>query len=163
MNAAQLINQTSGVVEYFTPIEIIDAATDCMGFIHLDPASCEAANLIVGASRYFTKHIDGISKPLTEYLLRCLWIKKLLNEWGIDSFTQACCITYACTSEKWFQPLLEFPQCFLHGRTNYRCPDGSTLIGNTKGSVVTYLGPSERYRNFFRAFHKLGTVKVAYE
>jgi hypothetical protein len=172
MNAATLINQTSGVVEYYTPVEIIEAAMDCMGFIHLDPASCETANMIVGAGRYFTKAIDGISKRWeaeTVWLnhpfgrgLNQLWISKLMGEWRVGRFNQACCITYACTSEKWFQPLLKFPQCFLNGRTNYRKPDGSILVGNTKGSVVTYLGPELKLRDFFRAFNKLGTVKTAY-
>jgi hypothetical protein len=46
MNAAQLINQTSGATEYFTPSELIQAAYNCMGGIELDPASCAEANLV---------------------------------------------------------------------------------------------------------------------
>jgi hypothetical protein len=202
----QLINQTSGEVEYFTPIEIIEAATDCIGFIDLDPASCEEANKIVGARKIFTKKDDGLSRPWKSITLwmnhpfgkgemrcpiphsrckkqMCLppdedhpnrrgyhidydipgnsdWIDKLIREWGAESFDQACCITYATTSEDWFRPLLAFPQCFLHGRTNYRLPNGDVMQGNTKGSVVTYLGYNQR--DFAKAFSKLGTVKVAW-
>lgn len=170
MNSAQLINQTSGAVEYYTPVEIIAAATECMGFIHLDPASCETANMIVGAGRYFDKTTDGLSQSWeaeTVWLnhpfgrgLNDRWISKLMQEWNSKHFSQCCCITYASTSEKWFRPLLDFPQCFLHGRTNYRLPDGRIHEGNTKGSVVTYLGPY-LYR-FARAFTRLGTIKVPY-
>lgn len=62
MTAHQLINQTSGIVEYYTPLEIVQAARECMGEISLDPASSEKANEGVRAGRYFTKEIDGISK-----------------------------------------------------------------------------------------------------
>lgn len=71
----------------------------------------------------------------------------------------ACCITFASTSEKWFRPLLAFPQCFIHGRTNYRLPDGTIKKGATKGSVVTYLGPE--VQRFAAEFRTLGTVKIA--
>lgn len=171
MNAASLINQTSGAVEYYTPVEIIEAATDCMGFIDLDPASCIEANKVVGAMEFFTKEADGLTlqwKSRTVWLnhpfgrgLNESWISKLMQEWSLGNFEQACCITYAATSEKWFRPLLEFPQCFLHGRTNYRLPSGEIFKGNTKGSVVTYLGP--KVRNFYRAFNKLGTIHIPYE
>jgi ParB family chromosome partitioning protein len=170
MNAATLINQTSGAVEYYTPVEIIEAATECMGFIHLDPASCETANMIVRAGHYFTKADDGLPRSWeaeTVWLnhpfgrgLNEKWIGKLINQWLLKNFTQACCITYACTSENWFRPLLSFPQCFIHGRTNYRLPSGEIFKGNTKGSVVTYLGPN--VRRFAQSFRNIGTVKTVY-
>ena len=173
MNAAQLINQTSGEVEWFTPMPIIEAATECMGFIDLDPASCKSANImIVGARRIFTKEIDGISKRwiadtvwLNHPFGRIetpLWINKLLSEFHAENFEQACTITYASTSEQWFKPLLKFPQCFLHGRTNYISESTLEPVkGASKGSVVTYLGPN--VRRFWQAFSQLGTVKVEYK
>jgi hypothetical protein len=194
----QLINQTSGAVEYYTPIKIIEAATDCMGFIDLDPASSLEANKIVGARRIFTKEDNGLSYQWTAQTLwlnhpfgkgemrcpcphsRCTkesckkrgyhidydipgnadWISHLMEDYEDGRFEEGCCITYAVTSEEWFRPLLGRPQCFLHGRTNYRLPNGDISNGNTKGSVVTYLG--DRTRDFARAFSKLGTVKVAW-
>jgi hypothetical protein len=67
-------------------------------------------------------------------------------------------ITYACTSEKWFQPLLQKPQCFLSPRTNYYLPDGSVKKGVTKGSVVTNFGAD--VSRFREAFASLGVVKI---
>lgn len=55
MTAAQLINQTSGDVEYYTPAFIVEAAREVLGGrIELDPASCDFANQTVKARRIFT-------------------------------------------------------------------------------------------------------------
>ncbi|MCG6216245.1 hypothetical protein [Vibrio furnissii] len=62
-NNANLINQSSEEVEYYTPVDIIDAARECMGSIDLDPASCAIANQTVRAVRYFTKEDDGMVQP----------------------------------------------------------------------------------------------------
>lgn len=59
----QLINQTSGKVEYYTPPAIIEAARATMGGIDLDPASSARANEIVQAARYFTVEDDGLNQP----------------------------------------------------------------------------------------------------
>lgn len=201
MNNAQLINQSSGEVEIYTPSNIIEAARCTMGEIGLDPASSVAANLRIKANHFFTKEQDGLSKawgigyPHTVWMnhpfskgeevcdpvitgkpckkktcrdrgAHCLvrvpgndeWINKLLGEYADGNVKQACCITFAATSEGWFRPLLDFPQCYLTPRTNYLLPDGSIYKGVTKGSVVTYLG--KNYKEFEAEFSPLGVVKV---
>lgn len=167
MDNAQLINQTSGKVEYYTPQGIIEAARKTMGSIDLDPASSVIANKRVKAQSFFTKEDDGLSHAWFGNVwmnhpygrgLNHLWISKLMGEYCASNIAQACCITYACTSEKWFRPLLQFPQCFLYGRTNYILPDGSVKEGNTKGSVVTYLG--NNIEQFIVSFQSLGKVKI---
>jgi len=59
----QLINQTSGEVEYYTPVEIVEAARRVMGRIDLDPASSENANRIVKASHIYTTKENGLAQP----------------------------------------------------------------------------------------------------
>lgn len=59
--AHQLINQNSGNVEFFTPPFIIEAARKVMGGIDLDPASCEAANRVVQAKRFYTRDNDALA------------------------------------------------------------------------------------------------------
>lgn len=71
MTNEQLVNQSSGDVEKYTPSYIINAARVVMPIIHLDPASCQNANEIVGALRYFTKKDDGLSKP---WLAQNVWL-----------------------------------------------------------------------------------------
>ncbi len=85
------------------------------------------------------------------------WILKLVQEYKRGRITEAFCITFAATSEKWFQPLLLYPQCFLSPRTNYYTPDGKIKKGITKGSVITYLGT--RAREFERMYDHLGIIK----
>jgi hypothetical protein len=169
MTNAQLIHQDSGKTEYYTPLTIIEAARTLMFHISLDPASSVSANSRVRAQSYFTKEHDGLILPwhgrvwLNMPFSRKgnpLWVNKLEVEYSSGRVTEACCITFACTSEKWFQPLMRRPQCYLYPRTNYLTPDGKVARGVTKGSVVTYYG--DRLHEFAKAFQQLGTIKVPY-
>lgn len=167
MNNAQRINQTSGAVEYYTPSNIIEAARSTMGGIDLDPASSWAANKTVKAGRFYTVEDNGLALPwfgnvwLNHPFGRVqnpLWINKLVSEYADQNIWQACAITYACTSEKWFAPLFAYPMCFLQPRTNYLLPDGTVYKGVTKGSVVTYLGPY--VERFIQSFSNLGSIML---
>lgn len=165
-NASQLINQDSGDAEYYTPQFIVEVAREAMGGIDLDPASSEAANKRVSALQIFTETDDGLSKewfgrvwmnhPFSREGNR-LWINKMVEEFESGRTIKACCITFAATSEKWFQPLLKRPQCFLSPRTNYHLPDGSLKRGVTKGSVVTFFGID--METIQRTFSHLGVCK----
>jgi hypothetical protein len=168
MNASQLINQDSGDFEYYTPPAILAAARLALGTIDLDPASSSQANKFVEARQFFSEADNGLAQlwyghvwlnhPFSRNGNR-QWIQKLIYEHKSGRVTEACCITYAATSESWFRPLLSFPQCFLVPRTNYLLPNGLVKTGVTKGSVVTYLGPN--LDSFTAAFSRLGVVKVA--
>lgn len=189
MNNAQLINQTSGETDFWTPPFIIEAARSLMGEIDLDPATSQEANTkSVKAIRYYTKDHDGLlypwgtqHTPLRTFLNHPFsagwkacdenckrktckkrghvyedipsnadWVNKMVDEYEAGRVIEACMITFASTSEKWFQPLLRYPQCFLHPRTNYYTPDGKVFRGVTKGSVVTYFGLRPlRFKEFF--------------
>ena len=166
MKAHRQINQTSGDVEYYSPPAIIAAAYLVLGTIDLDPASSAAANERVKAERFDTEADDGLQQEWHGKVwmnhpfgkkLNAKWINKLEAEYRSGRVQEALCITYACTSEKWFQPLLQRPQCFLCPRTNYYLPDGCVKNGVTKGSVVTYFG--EDVERFSEAFASLGVVK----
>lgn len=87
-----------------------------------------------------------------------LWIKKIIEEYQKGNLYQSCNIVFASTSEKWFQPLFEYPICFIRKRVNYHPPAGKPAIGATKGSCVIYLGPN--LLNFYKAFRHLGQVMV---
>lgn len=137
--------------------------------IDLDPASSAIANQRVKAARFFTEADDGLNQewhgrvwmnhPFSK-THNAAWIAKLIGEFKAGRVTAACAICFASTSERWFRPLLDYPQCFLTPRTNYLLPDGTVYRGVTKGSVVTYLGSD--VAAFAREFAPLGVVKVAY-
>lgn len=214
LQSHQLINQTSGEVEIYTPPDILDLVRTVFGgTIDLDPASCEDANRHVGARAFYGESAydvvgqaaDGL--PIRRYenwgglsqtwegkvwmnppfgqpdsackvgctKKRCVkrgwhtatalpgmvdWVDRLVFSYRDGGVTEALCITFAATSEGWFQPLLVYPQCFPRKRTNYRLPDGSVYQGVTKGSCITYLGAN--VDRFAEVFSDLGTVKIAY-
>lgn len=192
MENHQLINQSSSDVEYYTPVEIVEAARRVMGWIDLDPASSENANRIVKATRYFTAYDSGLVQPWNgriwlnhpfgraekacevpcvnqnkthvchdyDFYGNAAWVNYLETEFVSGRTFEACCITYACTSEAWFQPLIKRPQCNLTPRTNYRLADGTIKKGVSKGSVVTYYGSN--VEAFAREYAAFGTIKVEY-
>lgn len=151
-NNSQLINQDSGNVEWYTPWAIIECARALMGSIDLDPFSCHEANYRpegIVALTYFSN--NGLipdwygnvwmNHPFGKEMNK-IAIEKILYEHKKGVMVQACCITFASTSERWFKPLLEYPQFFFTGRTNYL--DGATMQpvkGVTKGSVITFFPP----------------------
>lgn len=167
-NAATWINQDSGNVEWGTPPAVIEAARKALGgVIQLDPFSSVKANELVRATKIFTKAEDGLRHPWygTVWMnhpfsrqMNVVCIQKLIDEYDAGRVTEAVCITFASTSEKWFAPLFRFPMCFLSPRTNYYAPDGTKVRGVTKGSVVTYLGKNPK--RFKEAFTGLGFFPV---
>ena len=54
--------------EWFTPYRYVEAARKVLGRIDLDPASCDEANKVIKAERYFTKEDDGLSKGWTGHI-----------------------------------------------------------------------------------------------
>lgn len=161
----ELINQDSGNQEWYTPSEIIEAARKCLGSITLDPFTSRKANETVKAYAIYTKDEDGFTYPWWGNV----WCNhpfsrennKRIAAKAIEEYCHGCeivMITFAATSEAWFKPLLDYPQCFLHGRTNYYDQNGNKVKGVTKGSVVTYLG--NNLEGFIAAFKHLGTIKV---
>ena len=169
MKNHQNINADSGSDEYFTALEIVEAARRVIGSIDLDPASSLAANARIKAARIFTLGEDGLNQqwwgavwlnhPFGKHTNKP-WIAKLCAEYASGRVSSATCISFASTSEKWFRPLLDFPQCFIHKRTNYFLPDGTLKKGVTKGSVVTYFG--QNVKRFALEFAEIGTVKIPY-
>jgi hypothetical protein len=167
VNNSILINQTSGEFEYYSPKEIVDAARRVMGVIDLDPASSAIANQIVRAKHYYTIEDDGLTQTwygnvwMNHPFSRTnnpKWIDRLRVEYEIGDVSQACCICFAATSENWFQPLYDYPLCFLSPRTNYYLPDGTLKEDVTKGSVVGYLGTN--ILGFITEFQSLGSVML---
>lgn len=122
MKNHQLINQDSRDYEYYTPLEIVNAARFVMGGITLDPFSSDVANQKIGAEKIFTVNDDGLSQkwfgkvwmnhPFGRKMNK-LCIEKIVKEYISGNIEMACCITFAATSELWFKPLLEYPQCFF--------------------------------------------------
>lgn len=57
------IRHSSATTEHYTPSEIIGPSLAVMGGIDLDPASCEAANELVGADQFYGIEENGYTYP----------------------------------------------------------------------------------------------------
>lgn len=161
------VNQDSGQVEWYTPAAIVEAARRCMGGIDLDPASSEVANRTVKAQRYFTADDDGLAHswygrvwmnhPYSK-INNLRWVPKLIAEYRVGNVAQACAIVNASTSEKFFQPLYDYPICFFAKRVRFVKPCGGLGDSPTKGSAVVYLGPN--VSRFVAEFSSMGRVML---
>jgi len=162
-------------VEHYTPPAITKAARQVMGGIDLDPASCEAANQVVQARRFFTVDDDGLSRVWagTVWLnppygkagkesSKSIWTRRLIREIEHGSVTEACLLVTASMSDGWFQPIWRAASalCFPNGRLQFwSCAcDGRPALqsGNPTQNVVAYFGPNAEW--FADSFQRIGTV-----
>ena len=67
------IAQNTGDFEWYTPLRIIEPARRVLGEIDLDPASCEAANRVVKATRIFTESDDGLTQKWERHAAHFRW------------------------------------------------------------------------------------------
>ncbi len=152
----------TGEYEWYTPPLIIDAAREVLGGIDLDPASCEFANSIVKAKKYFTEEDDGLTKkwegrlfinppfahPTVKY-----FADKLMEEFGAGNVSQAIWLSNSCVDVGWWQDLAAIGiVCFHRGRIKFYQEDG---IGQapTLGQTIIYLGEArEKFKSKFIDF-----------
>lgn len=165
MTNTSTIIQDSGDTEYYTDPKFVIAARQVMGSIDLDPASSIEANEIVRATNIYTKNDDSINQVWRGNVWmnhpfsrdnNPLFINKIIEDYKNGHIKQACFITYASTSEKWFKRLYDYPICFLVPRANYFRMDGTKKSGVQKGSAVTYLG--ENKSKFCEIYSQYGEV-----
>jgi ParB family chromosome partitioning protein len=151
--------------EWYTPQQYTDAARAVMGAIDLDPASCVAANEVVGAARFFDKTTNGLALPWSGRVwlnppysspLAQEFIKKAIDEYTLGDMTQAVILVNNATETVWFQSLLtRFPVCFPASRVQF-WREGHAPAGARQGQAVFYIGPNRP--QFARVFSELGPV-----
>ena len=173
----QLIN-SSDSVEWFTPARYIEAAREVLGEIDLDPTSCEAANQIVQADRYFTEaengylqewrgriflnppyvwcHPDGRRREKGGISAQGHWTKRLIDQYQKGLVTEAVLLVSANTGEQWFQPLWKFSICFVGHRIKFIKVSDVKKQGPTKSNCFVYFG--DRPDRFAEVFRRFGRV-----
>lgn len=162
--------------EWYTPHQYVNAARKVMNGIELDPASCEIANQVVKAERYYTKEDDGLSQ---EWICRSLWlnppygrqdsqtgkvqlwINKLIEEYQRGNVKEAILLVNALPSYRWFDPLWQFPICFVAVRISFYNPklERGRDTRPPHGNAIVYLGANEQ--RFIEIFSEFGRIAKA--
>ncbi len=162
---------TSNSNEWYTPRVYLEAARATMGGIDLDPASNASANQLVKASIYYDQDSNGFDKPWSgrvwlnppygkdngESNAR-RWSARLIEQYQAGITTEAILLVNAVTSEKWFQPLWNYPICFTNHRIRFYRPDG-TANQPTHGNAFVYFG--QNLDRFYKNFSQFGKVVEA--
>ena len=135
--------------EWYTPAYIAEAARRVLGTIDLDPASSEAANKTIQATRYFTRADDGLLLPWhgnvwlnPPYQGQAgAFVTKLVKSHEAGDVPAAITLISAMTTDTGhFRQLWDHLLCFVYGRIKFDSEGGSGS-SNTAGSVLVYLGP----------------------
>ncbi len=147
--------------EWYTPAKYIAAAREVLGGIDLDPASCQEANKVVKAGKYYTIEDDGLRhdwigrvflNPPYEVPTVAHFTAKLAREYESGFVDCGICLVNNATDAIWFHKLLGYPVCFPVGRVKFTKPGGEAG-GPRQGQAFFYLGEDvEKFSKVFSAF-----------
>lgn len=167
-----VITGSSESNEWYTPAHIIERARQVLGEIDLDPASCAAANAIVGAKTFCTQEQDGFSGPWFGRVWlnppygkedgeretnAVRWARKLIEEYDADHVSAAILLVKAALGYNWFEELWrQYPTCLLRERVSFMRPDGSDDGQAKHATALLYLGPN--VTRFYAVFSPVGRV-----
>jgi len=152
--------------EWYTPAEDVERARRVLGHIDLDPASCEEANEVVRAARFFDRRADGLEQewhgrvflnpPYGGVCPR--FVEKLRDEYAAGRVTAAVLLVNAYSTEtRWFQALLrERLVCFPDKRIRFWGNAKAEKAAPTYGPAFVYFGSDEAA--FLREFGGVGVT-----
>lgn len=164
------VSYNSGNNEWNTPAELMEMVHDVMGGVDCDPASNEAANLIVKATKYFTAKDDGLQRtwgkrvfmnpPYAQPIIG-EFAKAVVKKYTSGEIEQACVLVNNATETEWGQALLGIASavCFLKGRVKFLDGDGKPVGAPLQGQMMLYLGID--IDDFCHIFSSRGIVYAA--
>jgi ParB family chromosome partitioning protein len=149
---------------WYTPTWLIEKAREVLGGIDLDPATCEAAQSVVQAARWYTKPDNGLVQPWSgrvwlnpPYSAPTAWVRKAITAYQDGSVTAALILTNSYTETGWWQELAQVGAMLLfRGRLQFWHP-AKVSDRNRMGQTLCYLG-TERER-FVNVFEALGVIR----
>lgn len=160
--------QGTGLNEWYTPPEYVEAARAVLGTIELDPASSRKAQKVVQAERYITIDEDALQqewKAKTVYLnppysqpAISHFVEKLVAEYNAGNVASAILLTHNYTDTGWFHAAESAAAaiCFTRGRIKFVDADGGECAP-TQGQAFFYYGKAAK--RFARQFSKYGFIR----
>lgn len=166
---------SSKSAEWYTPAPIVEAARQLMGGIDLDPASCEQANEVVQATRFYTAADDGLKQPWSGKVflnppggrgqVKAFW-SKLTEHWRNREVEQAIWIGYSLEQLQTLQGCmpwspLDFSICVPKRRISFESP-GRTPKSPTHANYIAFIPPhrAEMSGAFVHAFRPFGRCRL---
>lgn len=162
------VSENTGIPEWYTPDEYLDAARKALGEIDLDPASSAIAQERVKAKKYYTLEQDGLSKPWAgRVFLNPPYSSDLVGRFtgqlceSLDSggVTAAVLLVNNATETAWFQEAAEIATalCFPAGRIKFLDEDGNPGAP-LQGQAFMYFGKATK--RFLPAFNDFGLCVI---
>ena len=156
----------SGNNEWYTPNKYIERARRAMHSIDLDPASCNEANRVVQADRFFTVLNNGLDQdwsgnvwlnpPYRQPLIK-QFCNKLIESYRNGDIKQAIVLVNNATETLWGQKLLACASavCFPARRIKFWRPNEKTATP-LQGQMIIYFG--DNITRFSNAFVENGVI-----
>ena len=155
----EALDASSNSDGWYTPTYIVEMARRVLGAIDLDVASCEAAQSVVQAARWYGKADNGLVQPWygrvwcnPPYSAPTQWAHKAISGYRAGEVMAALILTNSYTETHWWQDLAQAgTMLFFRGRLQFWHPE-KTSDRNRTGQTLCYLGPDvARFREVFGA------------
>lgn len=159
------VTNNSGNMEWYTPANIVEMAAQVMGGIDLDPASCETANQVVKAKKFYTKEQDGLAQKWKGRI----WLNPPYSAGLVAQFAdkfaevmraghEGIVLVNNATDTGWFQELASVASAICFPSSRVKFLDDSLKPANSplQGQAVLYSGPNGA--KFIEVFSALGMV-----
>ncbi len=156
-------HSSTGLNDWYTPQEHIEAARKVMGSIDTDPASSKNAQVTVKAENYFTKENTGLDKewkgkvfmnpPYSMPEIK-QFTDKLISEIEAGRVDEAIILTNNSSDTSWFHSLLSVSAmaCLTKGRIPFYSLENKTMA-TRQGQCFFYVGNNqEKFSSTFKQF-----------
>ena len=165
LGAVVHVSQYSGIYEWYSPLDYVEAARAVMGGIDVDPASTELANVQIQATTFYTSEDDGLAQdwsgrvwmnpPYAQPLIT-QFCTKLAKSVQSGAVSQAVVYANNATETEWFHLLTPVATaiCLPEGRLACWRPGNQPDAIPLQGQVVIYAG--QNVRKFADKFTALG-------
>lgn len=156
--------------EWYTPAKYIEAARLVMGGIDLDPASCEMANRIVRATRYYNQEENGLMQPwhgrvwLNPPYHKTdqggassleIWVCHLLTQLEMGRIEQAILLVPMTQATRWFDRLWDYLQCFPRRRIHFYSSEVNDWRPRFSSSFAYFGAKEDRFIEIFSQFGRI--------